>query len=313
MSSFVDFSKFVMHRLKKDKITKADLEGPVFKLLKGTCRSSRPPVDLSKPLLLQEKDGRLVIPVEFFSNNDLEYLKIGNKERKYTVSMTKTKAIRYELVGIEEMILGLWSLVIATYDKNAELGIYHLGLKRQLFYRSRINATFHHEFKSRLKILKVLLSKKRVEDVQLRVESYQKKLNITRPQTIVLGLTYKEPYTPFFDKRGVIFLGMLNITRPQTTVLGLLYKEPYTPFFDLRGVIFLTKNNMKKLMRANELLKFCDGTLKSVHEVLHYRLTNFKMGYNADMPMRAWTNKDQNRIATILKEIDDLLLERRIC
>ncbi|GJX44490.1 hypothetical protein Tco_0261166 [Tanacetum coccineum] len=130
--------------------------------------------------------------------------------------------------------------------------------------------------------------------------------------TRISGLSYKEPYTPFFDPRGVVFLGKLNITRPQTTISRLSYKEPYTPFFDMKGVVFLTKNNRKKLMRANELFKFCDGTLKSVREVLHYRLTNFKLGYNANMPTRAWTNKDQNRIAAILKEIDDLVLERRI-
>ncbi|GKA73689.1 hypothetical protein Tco_0779991 [Tanacetum coccineum] len=39
MSSTIDFFNFVMHQLKKDKITKADL-GLVFKLLKGTYRSS---------------------------------------------------------------------------------------------------------------------------------------------------------------------------------------------------------------------------------------------------------------------------------
>ncbi|GJV13693.1 hypothetical protein Tco_0144300 [Tanacetum coccineum] len=40
MGSTIDFSNFVKHHLNKDKITKADLEGPVFKLLKGTYRSS---------------------------------------------------------------------------------------------------------------------------------------------------------------------------------------------------------------------------------------------------------------------------------
>nr|GEV89666.1 hypothetical protein [Tanacetum cinerariifolium] len=40
MGSIVDFTKFTMNLIKKDKITKADLEGPVFKLLKGTCRNS---------------------------------------------------------------------------------------------------------------------------------------------------------------------------------------------------------------------------------------------------------------------------------
>ncbi|GJV29602.1 hypothetical protein Tco_1386050 [Tanacetum coccineum] len=40
MATPIDFSKFVMNRLKLDKITKANLVGPVYKLLKGTYRSS---------------------------------------------------------------------------------------------------------------------------------------------------------------------------------------------------------------------------------------------------------------------------------
>ncbi|GJV75367.1 hypothetical protein Tco_1506951, partial [Tanacetum coccineum] len=40
MATPIDFTKFAMNRLKLDKITKADLVGPVYKLLKGTCKSS---------------------------------------------------------------------------------------------------------------------------------------------------------------------------------------------------------------------------------------------------------------------------------
>ncbi|GKB40682.1 hypothetical protein Tco_0885624 [Tanacetum coccineum] len=40
MGSTVDFTKFAKNRLKKDKITKADLKGPAFKLLKGTYTNS---------------------------------------------------------------------------------------------------------------------------------------------------------------------------------------------------------------------------------------------------------------------------------
>ncbi|GJR68549.1 hypothetical protein Tco_0014614 [Tanacetum coccineum] len=36
----IDFSKFDMNRLKLDKISKADSVGPVYKLLKGTCKSN---------------------------------------------------------------------------------------------------------------------------------------------------------------------------------------------------------------------------------------------------------------------------------
>ncbi|GJQ92927.1 hypothetical protein Tco_0004066 [Tanacetum coccineum] len=44
-----------------------------------------------------------------------------------------------------------------------------------------------------------LIIKKRVKDVQLGVESYQKKLNITKPQKDFPGISAKELYTPSFD------------------------------------------------------------------------------------------------------------------
>ncbi|GJR39154.1 hypothetical protein Tco_1214838 [Tanacetum coccineum] len=101
MATPIHFTKFFMNRLKKDKITKADLVGPVYKLLKRTVDSI---IELVKPLPLQASLGHLTIPVDFFFNNDLKYLKTGNKERKYTTSITKIKAARYDLEGIEYMI-----------------------------------------------------------------------------------------------------------------------------------------------------------------------------------------------------------------
>ncbi|GKF40582.1 hypothetical protein Tco_0123924 [Tanacetum coccineum] len=65
-------------------------------------------------------------------------------------------------------------------------------------------------------------------------------------------------------------------------------------------------------MRADELYKFSDGTLKSVHKILHERLQNFVLRYNKDVPKRKWTDKDQNRIDIMVKKIDNQLLERRI-
>ncbi|GKF26182.1 hypothetical protein Tco_0082076, partial [Tanacetum coccineum] len=40
MATPIDFSNFAKNRLKLDKITKADLVGPVYNLLKGTCQSN---------------------------------------------------------------------------------------------------------------------------------------------------------------------------------------------------------------------------------------------------------------------------------
>nr|GEV38808.1 hypothetical protein [Tanacetum cinerariifolium] len=112
-----------------------DDAGPAYNLLKGTCSSSikleyhfqacfnalmdkldwnnpegdRYPFDLSKPLYLQGHPGHLTIIADYFFNNDLEYLKSSDPKRTYTTSLTKTKAARYEIKGIEEMVPALWS------------------------------------------------------------------------------------------------------------------------------------------------------------------------------------------------------------
>ncbi|GKF84395.1 hypothetical protein Tco_0249293, partial [Tanacetum coccineum] len=50
-----------------------------------------------------------------------------------------------------------------------------------------------------------LVIKKRVKDLQLGVESYQTKLNITPPQQTVPEIEFKEPYTPSHKPPGVIY------------------------------------------------------------------------------------------------------------
>ncbi|GJX98568.1 hypothetical protein Tco_0355587, partial [Tanacetum coccineum] len=64
--------------------------------------------DLSKPLPLIEDRGCQVVPVEYFFNNDLEYLKGGSSSRKYMTSITKTKAAKYDNIqGIKDMVPSL--------------------------------------------------------------------------------------------------------------------------------------------------------------------------------------------------------------
>ncbi|GJT67693.1 hypothetical protein Tco_1019173 [Tanacetum coccineum] len=150
MSTPIDFSAFVMNHLKIDNLTQQHLVGPTFNLLKGTCKSrveleyhfeecykavtdrldwTNPeghqyPFDLSKPLPLIEVQGRQVVPADYFINNDLEYLKGGSLSRKYTTSITKPKAAKYDMIeGIEDMVRTLWSPMKVTYDKYALWGI----------------------------------------------------------------------------------------------------------------------------------------------------------------------------------------------
>ncbi|GKE35567.1 hypothetical protein Tco_1454889 [Tanacetum coccineum] len=147
----IDFSKYVLNRLKIDNITQDLLLGPAYNLLKGTCTSSieleynfqeyfnalanrldwnnpegdRYPFDLSKPLTLQGRPGHLTVVANYFFNNDLEFLKTSYLKKKYTTSITKTKVARYEIVGIEDIVLTLWSPTKVGYDKDALKGIKH--------------------------------------------------------------------------------------------------------------------------------------------------------------------------------------------
>ncbi|GJT75662.1 hypothetical protein Tco_1042387 [Tanacetum coccineum] len=127
MATPIEFSAFLMNRLKIDYLTQELLTGPTYDLMKGSCKSvaeleyhleevfkatndqldwNNPegtpyPHDLSKPLpLIPNARGRPVIPFDHFINNDLEYLKGGSLSHKYTTSITKTKGLkRYRFYG----------------------------------------------------------------------------------------------------------------------------------------------------------------------------------------------------------------------
>ncbi|GJV18022.1 hypothetical protein Tco_1363345 [Tanacetum coccineum] len=124
-----------------------------------------------------------------------------------------------------------------------------------------------------------LVIKKRVEDLQLGVESYQMKLNITPPQQTVLEIEFKELYTPSHKPPRVIYE-------------------------------YLTK--YKRVMRADELYKFSDGTLNKVRDELHHRIRDFGLEYNTETPRKKWTAIDRKRLKLMVELIDKQMRERRI-
>ncbi|GJS87305.1 hypothetical protein Tco_0769941 [Tanacetum coccineum] len=122
MDTPLDFSAFVMNRLKVDTLTPELLAVPTYELMKGSCKSlveleyfleevckattdqldwnnpegQKYPHDLRKPLpLIPNSRGRQVIPFDHFINNDLAYLSGGVSSRTYATSVTKIKAADY--------------------------------------------------------------------------------------------------------------------------------------------------------------------------------------------------------------------------
>nr|GFB45878.1 hypothetical protein [Tanacetum cinerariifolium] len=138
--------------------------------------------------LISDNRGRRVISFEHFINNDLEYLWGGTSSRKYTASVTKTKAAYYgHIKWIEDLVpREMWIQQPIDYNKHALWGVSHWGRKRKQFYGS-------------------IVIKRRVEDLQLGVESYQKKLNLTKPDTYRIDLRRCEAYTAHSNPRGFIY------------------------------------------------------------------------------------------------------------
>ncbi|GJZ28345.1 hypothetical protein Tco_0572992 [Tanacetum coccineum] len=65
-------------------------------------------------------------------------------------------------------------------------------------------------------------------------------------------------------------------------------------------------------MRANELYKFSDGTLKKVWDELHHRIRDFHLEYNTKMPRRKWTAIGRKRLELMVELINKQMCERRI-
>nr|GEV17165.1 hypothetical protein [Tanacetum cinerariifolium] len=121
-----------------------------------------------------------------------------------------------------------------------------------------------------------IVIQRRVEDLQLGVKSYQKKLNLTKLDSYRSDLKCKEAYTAY--------------SNPQ-------------------GFIYQNKDKRNRLMRINELHKFSNRTLTDVRTALDDRLKGIRMQY---LPQSIWRKSDKDRAAATIWAIDKRLKTRRI-
>ncbi|GJZ69052.1 hypothetical protein Tco_0632602 [Tanacetum coccineum] len=224
----------------------------------------------------------------------------------YSSSITKTPATRYNMEGIKDMIPTLWSPIIIAYDKDAALGISHWGPQRQQFYRAMINKVSKHKVFSTMRILSVV-------SVQFKEGDFLD-LYLNDIEDMMLLIAQNK----LFNLDGDVIVDFLIALKMFTQ--GIIVKnrvedvqlEPYTLNYDPPRIIYEDKSKKKRLMRLDEIHKFCDGTLQSVSKILRERLLNFKFGSNKYMHVREWTTKDKKRTSIMLNKIDDLLFKRRV-
>nr|GEU96031.1 hypothetical protein [Tanacetum cinerariifolium] len=290
MDTPLDFSNFLINRLKVDTLTLKLLAGPTYELMKGSCKSlveleyhledvfkaitdqldwvnpegQQYPHNLLKPLpLIPNNRGRRVIPFEHFINNDLEYLHGGASSCKYTTSITKTKAADYmHIKWIEDL---LYSFVV---NRESAHDVYS---KRRIIAVTELKIVEWHSYKH----LDWITVRRDDDKLYKFKEGDFKRLRIQDIKDMLL----------------------------------LLRKEAYTAYSNPRGFIYQNKDKKNRLMRIDELHKFSDGTLTDVHTALDDRLKGIQMQY---LPQSIWRKSDKDKAAAMIQAIDKRLKTRRI-
>ncbi|GJS54658.1 hypothetical protein Tco_0628020 [Tanacetum coccineum] len=125
-----------------------------------------------------------------------------------------------------------------------------------------------------------IVIRKRMEDLQLGIESYQTKLNLTQPDWDASNFLFKDDYT--------------IVSKP-------------------RAIIYRDRNDQNKMMRETEVHKFNDGMLNRILDKLDHIVKDFKLfKYNLSMTTRIWSEDDRKRSKDFMEVIERRLKIRRI-
>ncbi|GKB92193.1 hypothetical protein Tco_0964465 [Tanacetum coccineum] len=144
-----------------------------------------------------------------------------------------------------------------------------------------------------------IVIRKRIEDLQLSIESYQTKLNLTEPNWDASDFLYKEDYTIVSKPRAIIYRDRNDHKK--------LTRETKD---DRRR----SKEFMEEIERRLKIMhKFSDGTLTRILEKLDHMVKDFRLfKYNQGMENRIWFEDDKRRSKKFMEVIERRLKIRRI-
>nr|GFA47863.1 hypothetical protein [Tanacetum cinerariifolium] len=320
MDTPLDFSNFLINRLKVDTLTSELLVGPTYKLMKGSCKSL---VELKYHL------------EEVFkaTTDQLDWVNPeGASSRKYTTYITKMKATDYgHIKWIEDLVpRTMWIEEPIGYDKHALWGVSHWGRKRQQFYGFAVNRESAHDVYSKRRIIAVTelkivewhsykhldwITVRRDDDKlykfkegdfkRLRIQDIEDMLlflvqgkltNLTVEERFAFNISLRMFTRSIVIQRRVEDLQLsvesyqkkLNLTKLDSYRSDLKHKEAYTAYSNPRGFIYQNKDKKNRLMRIDKLHKFSDGTLTDVRNALDDRLKGIQMQY---LPQSIWRKR----------------------
>nr|GEY25317.1 hypothetical protein [Tanacetum cinerariifolium] len=227
--------------LEVDTLTLELLAGPTYELLKGSCKS------------LIELEYHLE-EVYKATTNQLDW--VNPEGQQYPHNLLKP-------------------LPLIPNSRGHHVIPFDHFINNDLEYLRGVEERFDFNVSFRM-FTRSIVIQRCVEDLQLGVESYQKKLNLTNPDTYCFDLKRKEAY--------------------------IAYSNP-------RGFIYQNKDKQNRLMRIDELHKFSDGTLTDVRTALDDLLKGIRMKY---LPQSVLRKSDKDRAVAMIQANDKRLKTRRI-
>nr|GEV47291.1 hypothetical protein [Tanacetum cinerariifolium] len=181
------------------------------------------PYNLLKSLpRIPNSRGRHVIPFDHFINNDFEYLR-----GEFAVNRESARDVysKHRIIIVTELQIVEWNnyknldwITVRRDDdklykfKEGDFKRLHIqGIEDMLLLPvqgklTNIMVEERFTFNVSLRMFtRSIVIQWRVEDLQLGVESYQKKLNLTKPDTYRSDLKHKEAYIAYSNLRGFIY------------------------------------------------------------------------------------------------------------
>nr|GEW85045.1 hypothetical protein [Tanacetum cinerariifolium] len=334
-----------------DTLTPKLLAGPTYNLMKWSCKSlieleyhleevykatidqldwvnpegQQYPHNLLQPLsLIPDNRVRRVIPFVHFINNDLEYLRGGASSRKYTTSVTKTKAADYRHIKwIED--LHFYGFTVNresardVYSKRRIIAVTELKIVEWHSYKHLDWITVRRDDDKLYKFKEGDYKRLRIQDIKdiLLLLVQGKLTNLTVEEHFAFNVSLRMLTRSIVIQRCVedLQLGVesyqkrLKLTKPDTYRSDLKHKEAYTAYSNPQGFIYQNKDKKNRLMRIDELHKFSNGTLTDVRTTLDDRLKGIRMRY---LPQTIWIKSDKDRATAMIQAIDKRLKTRRI-
>ncbi|GKD39775.1 hypothetical protein Tco_1259982 [Tanacetum coccineum] len=191
------------------------------------------PHDLRKPLpLIPNSRGLRVIPFDHFINNDLEYLSGG-----FAANMESARDVysKLRIIAVTKLEIVEWHnykhldwIIVRRDDEKLykfkegdfnRLRIQDIEDMLLLLVQVKLtNLTVEERpaFNVSLRMFtRSVVIQRRVEDLQLGVESYQKKLNLTKPDTYRSNLRRRDAYTLVSCDKYSIYLYSANFHQPR--------------------------------------------------------------------------------------------------